>query len=81
MLLKWMDVLETETVFKNLMYILENSLNGEFLVTGKIGKLFIMSKGSFRLCSSFSVGAIEIAFLIKLVNRDELVGEVPVRLV
>ena len=52
-----------------------------FLVTGKIGKLFIMSKGSFRLCSSFSVGAIEIAFLIKLVNRDELVGEVPVRLV
>ena len=29
-LLKWMDVLETETVFKNLMYILENSLNGEF---------------------------------------------------
>ena len=51
-----------------------------FLVTGKIGKLF-MSKGSFRLCSSFSVGAIEIAFLMKLVNRDELVGEVPVRLV
>ena len=49
-----------------------------FLVTGKIGKLFIMSKGSFRLCSSFSVGAIEIAFLIKLVNRDDLVGEVPV---
>ena len=29
-LLKWMGVLETETVFKNLMYILENSLNGEF---------------------------------------------------
>ena len=30
MLLKWMDVLETEAVFKDLMYILENSLNGEF---------------------------------------------------
>ena len=33
-----MDVLETETVFKNLMYILENSLNGEFL--GKIGIVY-----------------------------------------
>ena len=52
-----------------------------FLVTGKIGKLFIMSKGSFRLGSSLSVGATEIEFLIKLVNRGELVGEVPVRLV
>ena len=52
-----------------------------FLVTGKIGKLFIMSEGSFRLCSSFSAGATEIAFLIKLVNRDDLVGKVPVRLV
>ncbi|KAM7431183.1 Protein saal1 [Porites harrisoni] len=30
-LLKWMDVLETETVFKNLMYILENSLNVDLL--------------------------------------------------
>lgn len=25
----WMGVLETETVFKNFIYILENSLNGE----------------------------------------------------
>ena len=40
----------------------------------------MMSEGSFRLCSLFSVGATEIAFLIKL-NSDELVGEVPVRLV
>ena len=26
---QWMAVLEAETVFKNFMYILENSLNGE----------------------------------------------------
>ena len=41
----------------------------------------MMSEGSFRFCPLFSVGATEIAFLIKLFNRDELVGEVPVRLV
>ena len=33
------------------------------------------------MSSSFSVGATEIAFLIKLVNKGELVGELPVRLV
>ena len=27
---KWMEVLETEAVFKNFIYILENSLNGQF---------------------------------------------------
>ena len=34
---KWMEVLETEAVFKNFVYILENSLNGQF---GSI-KLFL----------------------------------------